>query len=202
MRVKEYLLELLRSKGAIHMTLIDPAKTSPERAKRIALDAKKAGTSAIMIGGSIGVSESMVDETILKIKEEIDLPVILFPGSPSGISKYADAVWFLSVLNSQNPFFIVGGQMQGAPIVKKYGIEPLSLAYLIVGSGGVVSYVSQTKPLPVDKPEIVVAYALTAEFFGFNFLYLEGGSGGEPLPPKLIRAVKENVNIPLSLIHI
>jgi len=197
-KVKRYLLRRLSKEKALHMTLIDPEKTSREEARKICIEAVRAGTSAIMVGGSIGVSERMVDEVIRSIKKgKRDIPVILFPGNPSALSKYADAVWFLSVLNSQNPYFIIGAQMQGAPIVKKYNLEVLSLAYLILGEGGVVSYVSQTRPLPLEKPEIVASYALAAEYIGFNFVYLEGGSGSKPVSSNIVRCVKNTISIPL-----
>lgn len=195
--VKDYIREEIRTKGAIHMTLLDPDRTDPARAAEVAKEAARAGTSAIMIGGSIGVSEGMTDEVVSAIKEVVNLPVILFPGSPTALSRRADAVWFISVLNSQNPYFITGAQMQGAPIVKRYGLEPLSLGYIIVGWGGAVSVVSYTRPLPVEEPEIAAAYALAAEYMGFNFVYLEGGSGGKPVPPRLVRAVRNTVSIPV-----
>ncbi|ABL78036.1 phosphoglycerol geranylgeranyltransferase [Thermofilum pendens] len=196
-RVKNYILEKIREHGAIHMTLIDPEKTTPEVAARIAREVAEAGTSAIMVGGSIGVSEAMTDEVVLAIKRSTEVPVILFPGSPTALSRHADAVWFLSVLNSQNPYFITGAQMQGAPIVKRYGLEVLPLGYIIVGEGGAVSIVSYTRPLPFAKPEVVAAYALAAEYMGFQFVYLEGGSGGEPVPPKIVKMVKGVTTLPL-----
>lgn len=196
-RVKKYILERIASEGAIHMTLLDPDKVGPSEAARIAKAAYKAGTSAIMVGGSIGVSESMTDEIVKAIKSELNIPVILFPGSPTALSRYADAVWFISVLNSHNPYFITGAQMQGAFIVKRYGLEVLSLGYIIVGVGGAVSIVSYTRPLPFNKPEIVAAYALAAEYIGFDFIYLEGGSGGEPVPSGTIRMVRRTIDIPL-----
>lgn len=196
-QVKKMIMEKIAENHAIHMVLIDPDITPPDRAAKIAVEAEKAGSSAVMVGGSIGVSERMVDETVIAIKENSDLPVILFPGSIGELSKYADAVWFLSVLNSVNPYFIIGGQMQAAPIIKRYGVEPLSLAYLILGCGGAVSYVSNTRPIPFDQAEVVVAFALAAQFLGFQFIYLEGGSGGKPIPPNIIKMVSETVTIPL-----
>jgi len=196
-RVKEYILEEIRSKGAIHMTLLDPDRVNAEKAAEIAKEAARAGTSAIMVGGSIGVSEGMTDEVVLAVKSVTELPVILFPGSPTALSRHADAVWFISVLNSQNPYFITGAQMQGAPIVKRYGLEVLPLGYIIVGWGGAVSIVSYTRPLPFAKPEIVAAYALAAEYMGFEFVYLEGGSGGKPVPPKVVKAVRKTVTLPI-----
>jgi len=195
--VREYILERIRERGAIHMTLLDPDKTPPEQASKIAREAFAAGTSAIMVGGSTGVSEGMTDELVLAVKKAVEIPVILFPGTPTALSRYADAVWFLSVLNSQNPYFIVGAQVQGAPIVKRYGLEVLSLGYILMGSGGAASLVSYARPLPFDATEVVVAYALAAEYMGFNFVYLEGGSGGHPVPPALVRMVRENVTIPI-----
>ncbi len=196
-KVKEYILKKIEEDGAIHMTLLDPDKTGSEEAASIAEAAYRAGTSAIMVGGSIGVSESMTDEIVKAIKERLEIPVILFPGSPTALSRYADAVWFISVLNSQNPYFITGAQMQGAFIVKRYGLEVLSLGYIIVGVGGAVSIVSYTRPLPFNKPEIVAAYALAAEYIGFDFIYLEGGSGGQPVPSSTVRMVRRTINIPL-----
>ncbi|MCC6003209.1 MAG: geranylgeranylglyceryl/heptaprenylglyceryl phosphate synthase [Thermofilum sp.] len=196
-KVKNYIIEKIKEHGAIHMTLLDPDKTTPDQAAKIAREVSKAGSSAIMVGGSTGVSERMTDEIVLAVKQESGLPVILFPGTPSALSRYADAVWFISVLNSQNPYFITGAQMQGAPIVKKYGLEVLPLGYIIVGEGGTVSIVSYTRPLPFAKPDIVAAYALAAEYMGFQFIYLEGGSGGKPVPPKIVKAVRDTVTVPL-----
>jgi len=196
-RVRRYILDAIKRRGALHMTLIDPDKTGPEEAARIGEAAYSAGTSAIMVGGSIGVSESMTDAIVLEIKRRVDIPVILFPGSPTALSRYADALWFISVLNSQNPYFITGAQMQGAFIVKRYGLEALSLGYIIVGVGGAVSIVSYTRPLPFNKPEIVAAYALAAEYIGFDFIYLEGGSGGKPVPAETVALVRRAVDIPI-----
>ncbi len=196
-RVEKYVLSAIEERGAIHMALIDPARTGPEEAREIARVAERAGTAAIMVGGSIGVSEHMVDDVVLAVKDACKLPVILFPGSPTSLSRFADAVWFLSVLNSTNPYFIVLGQVQGAPVVKRYGLEAIPLAYLILGSGGTVGFVSQARLIPYDRPEIAVAFALAAQYMGFRFLYLEGGSGAEPVPPSLIRAVDSSVDIPI-----
>ncbi|MCS7104484.1 MAG: geranylgeranylglyceryl/heptaprenylglyceryl phosphate synthase [Thermofilaceae archaeon] len=196
-RVEKYILDNLAERGALHMVLIDPARMNGKEAREVAKAAESAGTAAIMVGGSIGVSEAMVDDVVTEIKNVCGLPVILFPGTPTNLSRYADAVWFLSVLNSTNPYFIVIGQAQGAPIVKRYGLEPLSLAYLVLGVGGTVGFVSQARLIPYDRPEIAAAFALAAEYMGFRFLYLEGGSGGEPIPPHIIQVVDNNVSLPI-----
>lgn len=196
-KVEKYIREVLEERGALHMALIDPARMEAREAGEVAKVAEEVGTAAVMVGGSIGVSEHMVDEVVKAVKGACGLPVILFPGSPTNLSRYADAVWFLSVLNSMNPYFIVLGQVQGAPVVKRYGLEAIPLAYLVMGVGGTVGFVTQARLIPYDRPEIAVAFALAAQYMGFRFLYLEGGSGGEPVPPHIIRAVDENVEIPI-----
>jgi len=196
-KVESYILDRISKEGAIHMTLIDPDKTDPKEAARIAKDAESAGTSAIMVGGSLGVSEAMTDELIREVKKCVKIPIILFPGSVSGVSKYADAIWFLSVLNSKNTYYLIGAQVQGAVIVKKYGLESIPLAYLILGDGGAVALVSEATPLPFSRPDLIAAYALAAEMLGFRFVYLEGGSGGLPVPPKVIMYVRKTISIPI-----
>lgn len=196
-RVEKHILDSLAERGAIQMVLIDPARMGGDEAKEAARAAESAGSTAIMVGGSIGVSEHMVDEVVLAVKEACSLPVILFPGAPTNLSRFADAVWFLSVLNSTNPYFIVLGQVQGAPVVKRYGLEAIPLAYLVMGAGGTVGFVSQARLIPFDRPEIAVAFALAAQYMGFRFLYLEGGSGGDPIPPAIIETIDRNVDIPV-----
>ncbi|HDJ89646.1 MAG TPA: geranylgeranylglyceryl/heptaprenylglyceryl phosphate synthase [Thermoprotei archaeon] len=196
-KVEEYIHREIRKRGAIHMTLIDPDKCDPETAGKIASAAMRGGTSAIMVGGSLGVGSSETDEIVKAIKEKVTCPVILFPGSIAGLSRYADAVWFLSVLNSMNTYFITGAQMQAALLVKRYGIESIPLAYIIVGNGGAVGFVSQAQILPYTREDLIASYALTGQMLGFRFVYLEAGSGGTPIPARIIKFVKKVIDIPL-----
>lgn len=196
-RVEEYILERIEEEHTIHSTLVDPDKTTPEEGLKIAKIAEEAGSSFLMIGGSLGVTERLLDDMIIKIKEEVDIPVVLFPGNVSSISKYADAIWFLSVLTSTSVYHIIGAQVQAAPIIKRYNIEAIPLAYVICGRGGTVGYVSYSRPIPYEKPEIAVAYALAAQYMGFRFVYLEAGSGQPPIPPSFIKRVNSVLEIPL-----
>jgi len=196
-KVEKYILEEIAERRTIHSTLIDPDKTAPEDALKIAEIAEEVGSSFIMIGGSLGVTESLLDDLLIKMKERINIPIVLFPGSVSGVSKYADAVWFLSVLTSTSIYHIIGAQVQAAPIVKRYRIEAIPLAYVICGRGGTVGYVSYSRPIPYEKPEIAVAYALAAQYMGFRFVYLEAGSGQPPIHPSFIRRVSSVLDIPL-----
>jgi len=195
---EKYLLEKISSEGSIHLTLIDPEKVTVEGASAIAENSKESGTAGIMIGGSTFLSQSHLDEVVKAIKSRVSIPTILFPNNVTGISGHADAIWFMSLLNSVDPYFLMGAQILGAPLVKKYGLEPLSMGYIIVGEGGTAGIVGKAISVPYNKPELAAAHALAGQYLGMRFIYLEGGSGAkEPVPPEMIRAVKKTIEIPL-----
>lgn len=198
-RVEKYLLEKIENEGSIHMTLIDPEKVTPSSASRIVQEAAACNTAAIMVGGSTSVFTSHLDTILKAMKESVEIPVILFPNNITGISKYADAIWFMSLLNSADPYFLMGAQVLGAPIIKKFGLEPIPLGYIVVGEGGsAVSVVGKAVPIPYDKPELAAAHALAAEYFGMRFVYLEAGSGaGKSVPAEMARVVKNVITLPL-----
>jgi phosphoglycerol geranylgeranyltransferase len=196
--VEGYLLDRIASEGTIHITLIDPEKVTSSQASRIAGKAKLSGTSAIMVGGSTFFSTTHLDDVVKTVRRVVGIPVILFPSNVTGISRHADAIWFMSLLNSVDPYFLMGAQILGAPIVKKYGIEPIPMGYIIVGEGGTAGFVGKAVPVPYGKPEIAVAHALAGQYLGMRFLYLEAGSGAKkPVPPEMIRAVKRQIDVPL-----
>ena len=197
-RVEKYLLEKIKAEGSIHMTLIDPEKMTPSQASQVAENSKVNGTSAMMIGGSTFVSQAHLDDVIKAIKRIVEIPIILFPNNITGISRYADAIWFMSLLNSVDPYFLIGAQILGAPLVKKYGLEPISMGYIIVGEGGTAGIVGKAIPVPYNKPELAAAHALAGQYLGMRFIYLEGGSGAKTsVPPEMIRTVKRFIDIPL-----
>ena len=196
--VEKYLLEKIEKEGPIHMTLVDPEKVTPSSACRVVTEAEAANTAAIMVGGSTSVSTSHLDRIVKAMKESVEIPVILFPSNITGISRYADAIWFMSLLNSSDPYFLMGAQVLGAPIIRKFGLEPIPLGYIVMGEGGVVSVVGKALPIPYNKPELAVAHALAAEYLGMRFVYLEAGSGvGKPVPAELARMVKNVIGISL-----
>jgi len=152
-RVERYLLDKIQEDGAIHITLIDPEKVSPESASHIAEEAEASETAAIMVGGSTSVSTSDLDKTVRAVKKGVEIPVILFPNNITGISQHADAIWFMSLLNSVDPYFIIGAQVLGAPLVKKYGLEAIPLGYIVVGAGAAVGVIGRATPIPYGRPE-------------------------------------------------
>lgn len=197
MTVYETLLER-RSRGRLHMTLLDPDKQTAKEAGRIASDATRYGTDAIMIGGSTGVTQATVDATVLAIKKATSVPTILFPASAANLSRHADALYFMSLLNSRDPRLIVGEQRRAAPVVKAWGLETIPMAYLVVEPGMRAGEVGQADPIPRGKPEAAVEYALAAEMLGMKLVYLEAGSGApDPVPGPMIRAVHEAIAVPL-----
>ena len=196
--VERYLLEKIKSESTIHMTLIDPEKVTPAQACKIAQNARTSQTSAIMVGGSTFSSVMHLDAVVKAIKRTVDIPVILFPSNVTGISRHADAIWFMSLLNSVDPYFLMGVQILGAPLVKRNRIEPISLGYIIVGEGGTAGIVGRAVPIPYDKPELAVAHALAGQYLGMRFIYLEAGSGAKnPVPPQMINIVKNEIDVPL-----
>lgn len=196
--VEQYLLKCISEEGAIHLTLIDPEKATVANASRLAQSAESSKTTAIMIGGSTVASTTHLDSLIKAVKRKAQIPVILFPNNVTGISRYADAIWFMSLLNSLDPYFLMGAQVLGAPLVKKYRLEPIPLGYIIVGEGGTAGVVGRAAPIPYTKPELAAVHALAAQYFGMRFVYLEAGSGArQPAPSIMIKAVKQFVDIPL-----
>jgi len=197
-QVEKYLLEKIESESAIHITLIDPEKATSLQASKIASKASSSGTSAIMIGGSTFVSTTHLDNIVKAVKRTVKIPIILFPNNVTGINRHADAIWFMSLLNSVDPYFLMGAQVLGAPLIKNYRLEPIPLGYIIVGEGGTAGVVGKAVPIPYNKPELAAAHALAGQYLGIRFIYLEAGSGArKPVPPEMIRAVKHYIDVPL-----
>lgn len=197
----ELLLAKAADRGAGHLTLIDPDSQSPEVAAAMAEAATRGGTDAIMVGGSVGASGVLLHETVANIKEKTDLPVILFPGSVAGLCENADAVFFMSLLNSRSPSYLVENQFLGAPLVLRYGLEPIPMAYIIIEPGGTVGFVGDARLIPRKKPEVAAAYALAAKYMGMRLVYLEAGSGADsPVPAKMVAMVKRLIGDMLLIV--
>jgi phosphoglycerol geranylgeranyltransferase len=184
----------------LHFSLIDPDKQKPDDAGKLAADAAEAGSSAVMVGGSTLISQKQVDETVTAIKRQSSLPVILFPSAAKFLSQYADAVFFMSLLNSRNLGYVIREHVKGAPFVKYAGIEPISMGYLIVEPGMTAGKIGEVDLVKRDDIKTAVGYALSAEYLGMDFFYLEAGSGApEPVTDEMIAAVKQNISIPLCV---
>jgi len=197
-KVEQYLLDSLADKGHLHIALLDPIESSPENGAQQASACERSGSDAIMVGGSTVHTQHSLDEFILAVKKATKLPVIIFPNNVQSISRHADAIWFMSLLNSVDWYFIVGAQMQGALTVKSFGLEPIPMAYLVFGEDSTVAAMGRVLPLSPHRQEVAICYGLAAQFLGMRFLYLEAGSGASrPIPVSTVSAVKKNISIPL-----
>ncbi len=199
MTIFERLLQIKESKGAGYFVLIDPDKWRTEQLSDVAIRASEDGADAILVGGSLLMSSSF-DALIRLLKQKIDIPLIIFPGSQTQVSKYADALFFLSLISGRNPAFLIGEQVKAAPVIKALGIEAISVGYMLIESGNTTSaeFMSNTRPVPRNKTDIAKATALAAEYFGMRMVYLEAGSGAkQSVPEDMIREVRDYISCPL-----
>jgi phosphoglycerol geranylgeranyltransferase len=171
MKIWNYINNKLQQGEKLHMTLLDPDKQDSETAGEMASLAEQAGSDAVMVGGSTALCQESLDETVKCIKNKSKLPVILFPTAAGCLSKYADAIYFMSMLNSRNLKFVVGEHKVGAPIIKEFGLEPIPMGYIVVEPGMKVGEVGEADLLARTAHDEAVAYALVAEYFGMKLVY-------------------------------
>lgn len=153
----------------------------------------------IFVGGSLVTSNHM-QEVVGLVKKHSNLPCVLFPGNSIQIDASADAILFLSLISGRNPEFLIGQHVVSAPIIKRSQLEVLPTGYMLVNSGRAtsVSYMSNTTPLPNDKPALAASTAMAGEMLGLQVLYMDAGSGADhPVSPRVIRAVRSVTNVPL-----
>ncbi|MDA4128470.1 MAG: geranylgeranylglyceryl/heptaprenylglyceryl phosphate synthase [Thaumarchaeota archaeon] len=190
--VESDLLRRVERSRAMCAALIDPEDYDASEASRIAKVSEAAGAGLILVGGSTLADQGRLDKVVKGIKKNVTRHVILFPGNITGVSQYADAILFSSLLNSTNPYFIIGAQALGSVHVLKSRLESIPMGYLVFGSGSATSFVGQANAIPTDKPNLAVMYALAAQFLGMRTLYLEAGSGAsQSLPRDVITAVRK-----------
>lgn len=199
-KTEQYINKIIESGKGVFMGLIDPEKQSPLEGVKIAKLMSDGGADIIMLGGSIGVQGPVLDDTARMIKETVDIPLHIFPGNVSNITQYADSIYFMSLLNSKNPYWIAGAQALGAPVIKKFRMEAIPTAYLVFEPGQTVGWVGEAQLLPRDKPDLAVAYCLAAELMGMRFVILESGSGApEPIPLETIRAIAKHSDLKIVI---
>lgn len=195
--------ELLQTYKKAHFSLIDPDNQSPKEAGEIANICEEYGTNAIMVGGSTVKDRKRVYDTIEAIKQNVKLPVILFPNSAESISENVDYILFLRLLNSTESRYHGKEQAKGALLVKKWDIQPISTGYVIVSTSKKSTTVEQHVKLDIihiDDIEKAVEYALWTEMLGMSCVYFDAGSGAEiPISNEMIRAIRENIDIPLII---
>ena len=193
--VESKLKDLISAQGSICVGLIDSENISPSDAAEMASKAEACGVKAILVGGSTAIDQLELDAVVTQIKKDVTCDVILFPGNVTGVAPKADAIFFSCLMNSDNPYFITEAQALGALAVKKYNIEAIPMAYLIIGDGGAAGFIGRSRGIPRNKPGLAAMYALAAQYFGMRFLYLEAGSGVEgQVPSEMVATVRRVYN--------
>lgn len=180
--------------------LLDPDKATGKGLKEILMIASECNTDYILAGGSLTFNS--IDSLIDNVKSLCNIPIVLFPGNLLQLSLRADAILLLSLISGRNPELLIGNHVIAAPYLRSVKEKLFPVGYILVGSGKKTSveYISQTEAIPADKTGLVIATAMAGEMLGFHMIYLEAGSGAEnPVPPEIIRSVRENVAIPLAV---
>lgn len=151
------------------------------------------------VGGSL-ITTTNLSEVVNRIKQHVNIPVVLFPGNSMQIDPSADALLFLSLISGRNPELLIGQHVVSAPIIKNTRLEVVPTGYMLVNSGKLtsVAYISNTMPIPEDKYSLAASTAMAGEMLGLQCIYMDAGSGAEKeITPKMIGAVRKVVNIPL-----
>lgn len=199
MTVYAKLLKRINEEGTIHFTLIDPDEYSVERGAEIAEKAEAKGSATIIVGGS-GVDVGATDACVKALKKAVKVPVVLFPGNITGISSNADAILYMSLLNSRSNYWLSLAQALSAFTVKNSGLEIIPMGYLVIESGAKTSveFYGDANAIPRRKPKIAAAFSLAAQYLGMKCVYLEAGSGAlYPVPDEMISYVKKSLDIPV-----
>ena len=197
--IYNYILQSKVKNEKLLAILLDPDKIDLNNTETLIEKINKSPATHIFIGGSL-VKNYIIDDLIIEIKQDCDLPIVLFPGNPSQISDQADAILFLSLISGRNPDYLIEHQVKAAPILKKTQLEIISTGYILIESGTetAVQKVSKTKPLDRNNMDLLFATALAGEMSGHKLLYLEAGSGAkQAVPLEMIELVSQNIEIPI-----
>lgn len=181
--------------------LIDPDKVDTAAIEQLVGLATDAKVDYFFVGGSLVISNHL-DDCIRQIKTSCNIPVVLFPGSPSQVSRYADALLYLSLISGRNPELLIGQHVVSAPFVKKSGLEIIPTGYMVIDGGAptTVSYISNAAPIPADKNDIAMCTAMAGEMLGMSLIYMDAGSGAKrPITEHMIEKVSRNIEVPLII---
>jgi phosphoglycerol geranylgeranyltransferase len=181
--------------------LIDPDKVNDASMQQLITLAVAAKVDYFLVGGSLVIS-NYLDECVQYIKRHCNIPVILFPGSPNQVSKYADALLYLSLISGRNADLLIGQHVISAPVVKQSGLEIMPTGYMVIDGGAptTVSYISNATPLPADKNEIAMCTAMAGEMLGMKLIYMDAGSGAKrPITESMIQKVSNCIDVPLII---
>ena len=195
------LNQLNKMQKSSAIALIDPDVKNDNTLAEIVDKINFSGFDAIFVGGSI-IMDHLFESRLKFIKENTDLPVILFPGSSTQVSNKADAILFLSLISGRNPQYLIGEHVQSAPKIYNIGLEAIPTGYILIdgGSKTSVEIISNTISIPSDKKDIILAHALAGQFLGHKLIYLEMGSNSQKvINSDLVEFIKPKLSIPLII---
>jgi putative glycerol-1-phosphate prenyltransferase len=178
--------------------LVDPDKYDEGMLQEVVQISNSSGVTFFLVGGSL-LSKS-VNDKVQTIKRLTNIPVFLFPGNLLQLCDNADGILFLSLISGRNPEYLIGNHVHAAPFLRNSMLEVIPTGYILLDTGATTSveYISNTLPIPSDKPEIAVATAMAGEMLGLKLIYLEGGSGAQNIiNTNIISEVKSNISVPL-----
>src|SRR6187549_1421962 len=193
------LKERKRQNKKSFAVLVDPDKVNDTNMEQLIPLVVEAKVDYLLVGGSLVIS-NYLDECVQLIKKSCDIPVILFPGSPSQVSKYADALLYLSLISGRNPELLIGQHVVSAPFVRQSGLEIMPTGYIVIDGGAptTVSYISNAAPVPADKNDIAMCTAMAGEMLGMKLIYMDAGSGAKrAISEAMIEAVAKNIEVPI-----
>jgi phosphoglycerol geranylgeranyltransferase len=198
-RIYESLLAKKRKGQKSFAVLVDPDHVNPEKLDTLTALAVSAKVDYLLVGGSLVVSNHL-DEVVKHIRRHCAIPIILFPGTPSQVSRHADALLYLSLISGRNPELLIGQHVISAPAVRQSGLEIISTGYMVIDGGAptTVSYISNATPIPADKNEIALCTAMAGEMLGMKLIYMDAGSGARhPIREEMIACVAASLEVPL-----
>jgi phosphoglycerol geranylgeranyltransferase len=201
MNVYQSLLEKKQIGKKSFAILIDPDKVDKQGLATIIGLAIQANADYFFVGGSLVISDYL-DDCISQIKASCNIPVLLFPGSPSQVSKQADALLYLSLISGRNPELLIGQHVISAPFIRKSGLEIISTGYIVIDGGAAttVSYISNATPVPADKADIAMCTAIAGEMLGMKLIYMDAGSGAKKaISEDMIATVAKEIRVPLII---
>lgn len=179
--------------------LLDPDKLDVQILSERIIALNSAEVDFIFVGGSLISSDNM-DMVLEKLQEKTSVPKIIFPGNGLHINEKADGILLLSLISGRNPDFLIGQHVVSAPTLKRSSLEKIPTGYILVDGGKptTVSYISNTFPIPNNKPDVAAATAMAGEMLGLKVIYLDAGSGAQnPVNEFIISAVKKHVDVPV-----
>jgi putative glycerol-1-phosphate prenyltransferase len=193
------ILTLLKTPHTKLAVLIDPDNQTEDSLMALSEKIINCKVDVILVGGSL-LLDNHFERTLSLLRKNTSIPIVLFPGNNYQVSSRADAILLLSLISGRNPEYLIGQHVVAAPQIRESGLEVIPTGYMLIDGGRVstTSYMTQTVPIPYDKPDIAVATAMAGEMLGLQTIYLEAGSGAhKSISVEMLQAVRSSVSIPI-----